>query len=820
MAGANYGEGRGNITIAASYDKINGTLANSRQRFFEGIGTGTNPLATSGNALIPGRTPGNDGRVNPNIPFNTGNADGIPNSVYIRDTRIFGTSWAGLLLPATGAVNTAAGIPRGFGANNALFQFAPDGTLVTYNPGIPFGTQNASGGDGISIIRDTQQLTSGLTRITGNVIAEYEIVDDARVFFEGTYYNARASELIDQSIYNSSLFGGLSAPLLFSATDPRLTTQARTTLASLGVTSFRLSRASRDLVNNNASGVTEVIRGVVGITGEAEILGRRWNYEMSANYGRGDSTFTQNVLNQQRFVNAINNCVVTGVTAANNVAPGGILPIADANCVPLDVFGEGRPSAAAKAYVTSATRAKAILEQEVYSANIGTSELITLWSGGVGFNVGAERRTERAQFISDEFQRLGLGRAVPIAGNRGQFTTNEVSVELYVPLVSPKNEIPLIHSLTAEAKARYVNNTVNGGFWAYTYGGQWSPIKDIQFRGNYTRSLRAPSVVELFTPVSPAFNTFPDPCDSTQLGSGPNPTVRAANCAAFFASYGLSSTSFQSAARTATVPITSGGNVSLANEEGRSYTFGVVLQPSFIPRFRAAVDWNRIRIAGNIASLTPQNIAEGCYDNPNFNTADVDNANQFCSLIRRDRSADPARNGQLSNNAARPGLVTNFVNGAFIEFRGLTAEVDYNFPIGDVKVDLGGSLFYLENLKQSNNGVTITDNQKTLGNPEFSGQLNVGLTSGPLGVDFQANYQSTQWIGLRTDTVETRDVLTVPDVWTFNLATSLKVQENSIMRFNVSNLFDRLPPYPIVGNGLGVYDWIGRRFTVSFEHKF
>jgi outer membrane receptor protein involved in Fe transport len=268
------------------------------------------------------------------------------------------------------------------------------------------------------------------------------------------------------------------------------------------------------------------------------------------------------------------------------------------------------------------------------------------------------------------------------------------------------------------------------------------------------------------------------------------------------------------------VPITSGGNRSLANEEGRSYTFGVVLQPSFVPRFRAAVDWNRIRIAGNIASLTPQNIAEGCYDNPNFNTADVDNANPFCSLIRRDRSTDPARNGQLSNNAARPGLVTNFVNGAFIEFRGLTAEIDYNFPIGNLKVDLGGSLFYLENLKQSNNGVTITDNQKTLGNPEFSGQLNVGLTSGPLGVDLQANYQSSQWIGLRTDTVETRDVLTVPEVWTFNLGTSLKVQENSIMRFNVSNLFDRLPPYPIVGNGLGVYDWIGRRFSVSFEHKF
>ena len=820
VAGSNYNDGRGNITIAASYDKINGTLASKRPRFFEGIGTGTNPLVGSGNATIPGRAPGNDGRVNPNIPFNTGNTDGIPNSVYIRDTRIFGTSWAGLLLSATGAVNNANGIPRGFGPNNALFQFGPDGSLVTYNPGTPFGTQNASGGDGISIVRDTQQLTSGLERITGNVIAEYEIFDDVKAFAEGTYYFARASELIDQSIYNSSLFGGLSAPLLFSATDPRLTTQARTTLASLGVTSFRLSRASRDLVNNNASGTTEVIRGVIGVEGEAEILGRRWNYEMSANYGRGSSKFSQNVLNQQRFVNAINNCQVAGVTAANNSAPGGILPVVDASCVPLDVFGERRASAAAKAYVTSSTVARAILEQEVYSANIGTSELITLWSGGVGFNVAAERRTERAQFNSDEFQRLGLGRAVPIGSNRGQFTTNEVAVELFVPLVAPNNDVPLIYSLNAEGKARYVNNSVNGGFWAYTYGGTWSPVRDVQFRGNYTRSLRAPSVVELFTPVSPAFNTFPDPCDSTLVAAGTNPTIRARNCAAFYASYGLSGPAFQSAARTATVPITSGGNRSLANEQARSYTFGVVLQPSFIPRFRAAVDWNRIRITGNIASLTNANIAEGCYDNPDFNRADVDNANAFCALIRRDRSTDPARNGQLSNNAARPGLVTNFVNGAFFEFKGLTAEVDYNFPIGDMTVDLGGSLFYLESLRQSNNGVTVTEQQKRLGNPEFAGQLNIGLTSGQIGADFQANYQGPQVIDLRTDTVETRDVLQVGSYWTFNVSTSVKVQDDSILRFTMSNVFDRLPPYPIVGNGLGVYDWIGQRFAVSFEHKF
>lgn len=825
IAGQNYDEGRGNITIAASYDKINGTLANKRQRFLEGIGTGTNPIAGSLSATLPGRTAATDGRVNPNIPFNTGNADGIPNSVYIRDTRIFSLTWGGLVLAGTGATAQANGLPRGIGVGNTtLLQFAPDGNLVTFNPGTPFGTQNASGGDGISIIRDTQQLTSGVERITGNVNAEYEIFDGIKTFFEGTYYFAKGSELIDQSIYNATLFGGLSAPLLFQATDPRLTAQARAALQANGVTSFRLSRASRDLVNNNASGETNVYRGVAGVQGDFEFIGRPFNFEAYINYGKGVSYFTQNVLNQQRFVNAINNCQVAGITAANNVAPGGILPVADASCVPLDVFGEGRASAAAKAYVTSATRAAAVLEQKNIAANIGTSSLIKLWSGDVGFNIAIERRIESASFRSDEFQRRGLGRAVAIGSNSGRFATNEVAFELLVPLVSPDNNIPLFHSLEVEGKARYVDNTVNGGFWAYTYGGRWSPIRDIQFRGNYTRSLRAPSVVELFTPLSPAFNTFPDPCDSTQIAAGTNPTVRAKNCAAFYQSYGLNGTTFQSAARTATVPVVSGGNTGLANEQGRSYTFGVVLRPRFIPRFRVAVDWNRIRVTGNIASLTPANIAEGCYDNPDFNTADVDNANAFCSLIRRDRSSDPQRNGQLSNNAARPALISTFVNGAFLEFRGLTAEVDYNFPldglgISDTVIDLGANLFYLERLVQSNNAVTITESQKTLGNPEFAGQFNLGITRGKLGVDIQANYQSPQEFN-RTNTVETLDILRAGNYWTFNLSSSFKVKEDSILRFSVSNIGDRLPPFPIVGNGLGVYDWLGRRFTVSFEHKF
>lgn len=829
LAGHNFGpDKRGNITVAGSYDKADGVLANARSRFIDSYGTGTNPTAGSAGALLNGRTPANDGRLNPNVPFNTGNADGIPNSVYIHNPRIFSLTAGGLLLPlttqlapGTGTGNTLAnGLPRGFGAANTLLQFDSQGNLVPFNPGVPFGAQNSSGGDGFDL-NNTSQLTSSLERITGNLIGHYELTDHIDAFFEGTYYHAQAKELIDQSIYNATLFGGSSAPLTFSATDPRLTAQARAQLAAVGATGFRLSRASTDLVNNNASSTTDVYRAVAGFRGDFGLIGKSFNYEVSANYGRSAGKFFSAVLNQQNFVNAINNC--QPATSLTKVNPDALLPVVDAACVPLDIFGNGRSSAAAKAYVTSRTTARSVLEQQVYNANFGSSELFSLWSGPVGFNLGYEHRNEKASFTPDAFQIAGLGRSVPIGKNAGQFNTDEAFGEIRIPLVSPENHVFGVRRFELEAKVRYVDNTVNGGFTAYTYGGIWEPLRGIEFRANYTRSLRAPSVTELFTPVSPAFNTFPDPCDRVNIASGTNPTVRQKNCAAFFASYGINGATFDSLARVATVPVTSGGNTNLDNEVGKSYTFGAVLTPKFLPRFRAAIDWNHIRVTGNIASLSNANIAEGCYDNPNFDATNVDNANQFCSLISRDRVAGP-RNGQLSIDPARPGLRTNYVNGAYIYMDGLTAEANYNFDLAmiglpDSRIDLNGSMFYLDRLRNSNNGVTITTSDATIGNPKWQGQFNVSYTQGKFGMDLQANYQSRVNFNAN-NTVETQDILQVGDNLTFNLGTSMRVVEGTIFRISVSNLTDKEPPYPLGTAGFGTYDYLGRRYAVSFEHKF
>jgi outer membrane receptor protein involved in Fe transport len=825
LAGIKFGGGRGHVMLGASYDRSEGLRATDRERAAEALTFQTNPSVTSAQAAIPGRTPANDGRVNPDVPFNGTATDGIPNTVLIGNTRIFAESAAGLILPyntATGSFVTYAadGNTAGFGPGGlSRLQFDSSGNIVPFNPGMPFGNTYGSGGDGFNLAQ-TRPLTNQLERYTVNLNGDFEITNRISAFIESTYYHGVGREVIDQPVYNSPLFGGTQSAMYFTINDPRLTAQARTVLQSYGISQFFLSRDFTDLATGAASSETNVYRIVAGVNGDFDVFGRKFSFEASANYGRTEGSFHQTLVNQQNFVNAINNC---NPNPLKNAAPGAITPVADANCVALNPFGPGSVTQAARDYINYYSTSRSVIEQQVYNVNVGSSELFKLWSGGVGFNIGFEHRREYGSFTPDDFLVKGLGRSAAIAGNQGSFQTNEFFGEVLVPLVAPDNHVPLINSLTLEGRGRYVDNSVNGGFWTYTYGGRYRPIKDIEFRGNFTRSLRAPSIVELFTPQTTAGAFFPDPCDAANIGSGTNPAIRQKNCQAFYQAYGISNPSeFSSLARTSAVPSITGGNPNLQNEVANSYTFGVVLRPRFIPRFQASIDWNSIRVTGNIASLTSANIAEGCYDNPQFNASDPDHGNSFCNQFTRIHSSDPTLNGQIVSDPANPGIRTGFVNGDFIEFKGLSAQLDYTLPLSGVgipgRLNLSGSLFYLDTLRSSNNGVTVDPMDGEIGTPKYSGQLNVSfLGDGGLGLNVQANYTGKSKFDDLFN-ADSRDILVLNSQWLFNLGISQRITEKTTMRFTVTNLFDTLPPYPY--DAVSAYDLLGRRFSVSVNARF
>ena len=691
---------------------------------------------------------------------------------------------------------------------------------MPYNPGIGFNLQTASGGDGWNLAEHTQ-LTSDVERKTINLNTRWALTDNVDVFFEGLYYSANAAELIDQTPFQSTLFGGASGALSVAATHPLLTQQARDTLAANGITRFGLGRASRDLYTNNARSTTDIGRAVFGLDGSFELADRMFYWEAYSNYGRSESFNYGTGLNQQRFVNAINVSVngagqvvcdptarnATYLTPGSNGFAGGPIPVADPNCVPLDLFGEGRPSAAALRYLTYPTVARSLLEQQVYNVNIA-STLVDLWSGPLQYSIGYEQRTESGLFEPDAALRAGLGRSVAITPLRGEYTTNEWFGEVLIPLVNPDSELLLLKKLDVIGKFRQVDNEINGKFDAYTYGLQWKPIDDLEVRGNFTRSLRAPAITELFLPVSSAFSTVPDSCDTRNITGGTKPTTRKANCTAFLNYYNLPPTGFTSVAVAATIPITTGGNPNLLNESADSYSYGFTWVPSFdaLDGFVFSADYYNIDISGIIASLSTANIAEACFDNADFNTVDIPNANKYCSLITR------RPDGQIDK------VQTGYVNGAFTRLEAYSTEMRYGFDSSRFgRFDFGLSAYFPTKYETSTTGIAVTDFKSTPG-VQRSYQLDNRWSNGNLTVSLSASHTpKTQYS--TTQTIETRETLYLDKYWLFNANTSYKLSDKAVVRFAVTNLLDEDPPFPSTGVGTA-YDFLGRRYNLAFEWKY
>ena len=817
--GLRFAGDRGRVTAAYQRSRIDGLRAVDIDRFARAYNFSPNPPVSVTNTQ-PNRTPANDGRVNGDVPFNSGFGDGVPSAVLIRDRHNQTVNFGGVALP-TGATNLPDGRLRCFGATNSTcLTFAPDGQLVPYDTGINFGNSDAVGGDGLRLI-ETLQLMSDLERDTVVVSTRFAANDHVELFADVFAYRAEALEIVDQTAYNSTSFGGASGALTLPATHPLLTQQARDTLAGLGVASFRLSRANRDLAETNAHSRTDLYQGAVGARGEFAVGERQFHWEASLNLGKNDTTFFSTQINRQRFVNALNvvdvggvlqcspNPGYAGLPAANagRVLVGANAPIADPACVPLDLFGEGRPSAAAVAYLTSVQHVSSTLDQEVLSANLG-STLFDVWGGAVRYDVGFERRYEQGRFQPDAFLAAGLGRTSAVATTSGQYTTNEVFGELLIPLVSERNARPALRELTLIGKARRVDNSVNGTFTAWTAGLRWSPMDDLEVRGNVTRSLRAPSITELFTPTAPLFTTVEDPC-SVQLidAGGARAEERLANCAQFFADYGLPASGWQSNAVSSSAEGSLSGDPTLRNESSNAWTAGFVYRPSWAEGLSVGADWIDIRVDDAITTLFADDFASACFDNASY-------PNQYCDYLTRSPpgSADP---GQIT--FARMG----YANGEYQSMAGFTLDAGYRREFERLgSVELGLAWFRLSEELRSATGVSTTNSLRQIGSPRDSVQLNLAIQRGPFGALWQTNYVSSQ-IYNRNFTVESRDILAVNSDVTHNLSLHYAVGEAATVRLAVTNVFDSEPPFPIGADAFnGNYDFLGRRYSLSFTVDF
>ena len=514
-------------------------------------------------------------------------------------------------------------------------------------------------------------------------------------------------------------------------------------------------------------------------------------------------------------------CNATLEVARGNITPSGGNGVTDGNlpfvdgCVPLNLFGAGAATPEAVAFIQGQQTFQSELEQEVYQINIGT-DLFELPAGPVAIALGYQHREESGFFDSDEFATLGLGRSAPIADTGGQFNTEEFFGEIFIPVLGA-GDVPFINALSIEARGRVVENSIAGTDSTYTVGGRINTVGDFRIAGAYTQSIRAPSIVELFAPITQVFATGNDPCDNRFINEGPDPAVRRANCIAA----GITDPdNFVSNIVNATGVGSSGGNPNLENEIAQSYTIGIAWTPSYIRGLTFSVDYLNIDIEQRIAALTLTQTFEACFDA-------VDFPSDFCNNFVRDADGQVVdfQTGQANASSSTLDAVSFNLNydTTLSDFVGL---VNSDWRGNDWGV-LG---FGINGIRRISNDFQIlpgVEPNEVIGSffePEWSFNFDTTYALGRFSFNWRTQFQSRIILDPDGEDLFEVDGELIEDVgnrWLHNGGVAYEIVDGLVARVTVNNIFNRRGSEIDRASGnIGFAEILGRQYLFNMRWAF
>ena len=593
-------------------------------------------------------------------------------------------------------------------------------------------------------------------------------------------------------------------------------------------------------------------------------LGNDWTYDVYAQYGLtlADTISTGN-FSINRIQNALEVDPATGTCYASESLNG--LPPSAPGCVPLNIFtGLGSISPQALKYLLVDSLTEGYTQEQIVSGSL-TGDLGE-WGGQspwaknpVAVSFGAEYRAEDLAFGADYesqiFDLSGSGGSTPVP--ESGYNVSEGFTEIKAPLVQG---VPWIEDLSLNGGYRYSSYSTAGATNTYKYGAEWQPIDDFRLRASMQRAVRAPNVLELFSPVLSGVNfSGQDPCFGAT-------GVVYKNCVnnkyapvspSAIASGILYCPATQCAAEV-------GGNTALKPEVSDTRTAGIVLTPTFLDGFTATFDWFDIKVDNYISSLPPQEILNDCYGA----AATAASMAYFCPFVHRSGTGIIYGGGYVSDID---------LNTGYLETKGVDFEVNYQTDLSNWGVGEAGSLSfnligtYLDaltvepvpqnpltrSIQQPFNcaglyGLVCSDTSDQSPNPKWRHKLRVTWTT-PWDVDFSGQWRYIGGTSLDADSTNIlvggspataytcsngltiHGVMDCPDARIapydyFDLSADWTVREGVDLRAGVNNIFDIEPPVigtqalPIgTGNGntfTGLYDSLGRTVFVAATVKY
>ena len=508
-----------------------------------------------------------------------------------------------------------------YSSNQGIVYIGDDvfrGDGVTYTPGRFLQNDGyTTGGDDTPVAGYIGDILPRTRRHAINALTHFDASDAFKISLEGKF--------VESTVTTFGGYGG-NYPATIALDNPYIPASILNAATAAGLGSVDVNRNNFDIPRRGEEDRRRTYRGVVDITGR---ISDHASYDVSYTYGQTDVRATKlNDRLSDRFLNALD--------AVRDPATGTIVcRSADARaagCVPVNTFGGTTVNPASFGYYLSNPASDARLTQHVVNAalNGDFGQVFTLPGGPIAFAVGGEYRRESSSFgpaqaITDNLFYQYDEYIIPTPSD-GHFDVKEVFGELNAPILK---DVPFASLLSVGAAGRYSDYSTIGSTRAYQINGIYAPIREISFRASYGRSVRAPNIGEIFRPQTGSSNFFSDPCyiGNRTLGT----TFRAANCQTLITGAGGNPASFTAQNNpnaTIFIPGTQQGNPDLRAEVARTWTAGVVVRP--VSGLSIGLDWYDIRLRDAINTPDANTIASLCVDQPT-----VDNA--YCNAISRER---------------------------------------------------------------------------------------------------------------------------------------------------------------------------------------
>jgi outer membrane receptor protein involved in Fe transport len=751
-----------------------------------------------------------------------------------------------------GNVVCAAGTAQACTYNN--YTFNASGNLVPMVHGTPSGTGGIeSGGDGQYVKYGTFRSEIEMKDVFARF--DVDLGDSANWYVQGSWAqaenasdwiqwvvspnNGRPNTLFANNPYlNSTVQGQLGAAVdcnvasqgyrclptnpatspQTNSTPPALTAQNGGNVPFFALPSYTWNNVDGIPANESPNRMYRTIGDQKSWTAETGVTGELGGLTWDAFFKHGTSELTvtnPNNTDNAKYLASLDAVLDGGVIkcwVSTRPEFAGLYP----GCVPTNITSTVGPSSASYDYLRTET--SWLLTQEM--DNVGFSIGGGLWgfglpAGEITASVSGDARWStfelESDFLPTDFVNCTGLRMCLAAGNLAparwvQNTNAEVdakqhvyegAVEFNIPLLK---DVPGFQELSTNLAGRWTKYSNFDAVESWKIGLNWQVIDSLRFRSTLSSDIRAPNLYELYQPEGVSSTGFSD-----RLTGGTSQGTR----------------------------LVSRGNPNLTPEEAKTFTAGVVLTPSFIPRFSVSVDFWETRLTNAITQISYQSDAiqaiclasAPAYDSP------------ICDLVVRPITnvSDPNYTNAAFN---MPLEIRNSpVNAALLKIKGYDFQLDYNW-------DMLGGQFSIRHLA-SYQPVNSTLNTQTSTfytwavQPKMAQTTFVSFESGSWNVALQNRWLSGVSLKsssnlLNSATVGGNQNYVDPSVDAYNIvdttiSKNFEVKGGNLQAFlTVNNLLDERAPLVGGTSGLpglfyptlGFYDDMGRFYTAGVKMKF